>query len=706
MMRRWALLGAVLLVLLPDVARAQEGAPPSFRQGAPGIGDPYFPLDGNGGYDVGHYGLELDFDPATDVLTGVATIALRTTQALSRFNLDFDGMTVDGVTVDGQPATFQRGNGELRVTPANGLARGRNVEVVVSYHGVPRDLPAAEGGGGWIDTDDGVLTVGQPHVASYWFPVNDHPRDKARFTFAVTVPAGLEVVANGRLESQSPSGGGTRWVWQARAPMAPYLATVDVGEFGLDQYHAPGGRPGGITYVDAVDPDLFEPIEPHSGTQYAFSQVGSSTYKRLSRTIAVPPGGATMSFWIHRDTEPEWDHVAVEAHTVATDDWTTLPDQNGHTSTSTGSSCPYWLSIHPFLRRYQAPNGGGLCTPTGTTGAWNAASGASDGWEQWSVDLGAFADSTAQVSISYISDDTVQSTGVLVDDIVVSTGEGSTSFEDDGDELDGWTVPGAPAGSPANVNDWIVGTSAEGPPPLGENIQASLDRQPEIIRFLAAFFGAYPFADAGAIVDDLRDVGFALENQTRPVYAPEFFIDPAEGDAVVVHELAHQWFGDRNALAAWRHIWLNEGFATYAEWLWSRREGNGTPQEIFDFFMGIPANDPFWRVRIGDPGPADLFDSAVYFRGAMTLHALRNEVGQADFDAIVRRWAARPSNLRATTRAFRLIAEDESGRRLGAFFREWLYTARRPELTQRGEAASGPPATDVPMNTHRLAPDR
>jgi hypothetical protein len=699
-MRRLAVLAAVLLAaLLPTVVAAQEAAPTP-RQGANGIGDAYFPLDGNGGYDVGHYGLELAYDPATDVLDGVATIDLVTKQALSRFNLDLDGLTVDGITVDGTPATFQRGNGELKITPAHALPNGHRTRVVVTYHGVPRELPAIEGGGGFIPTDDGVLTVGQPHVASYWFPVNDHPRDKARYTFGVTVPTGLEVVANGRLESQTDAGGGqTRWLWQARAPMASYLATVDIGEFGLDQYHAAGGRPGGITYVDAIDPDLFVPTQPRTGEQFAFSQTANESYKRLAHTITVPGGGATMSFWMHRDAETDWDHVVVEAHTVASDDWTTLVDTNGHTTTSTGNSCPFWLGIHPFLTHYQTDNGDGTCDPSGSSGSWNAATGSNAGWEQWSVDLGEFAGSTAEVSISYISDDVVQSPGVLIDDIEVSTGEGTTSFEDDGNELDGWTVPGAPAGSPGNANDWMVADAEEGPAPLGENIQASLDRQPEILTFLSQRFGPYPFPDAGAIIDDLGGVGFALENQTRPVYAPEFFVDPVEGDAVVVHELAHQWFGDRVGLTAWQNIWLNEGFATYAEWIWSGREGNGTPQQIFDFFMGIPANDPLWHVAIGDPGPENLFDDAVYYRGAMTLQALRSEVGVNDFNRILRQWAARPPSRAATTRAFRLLAEQVSGKRLGGFFHEWLHTTHKPRLTESAEAASGPPATHVPLLT-------
>jgi aminopeptidase N len=104
---------------------------------------------------------------------------------------------------------------------------------------------------------------------------------------------------------------------------------------------------------------------------------------------------------------------------------------------------------------------------------------------------------------------------------------------------------------------------------LGTNIDASFARQPEILDFLASYFGKYPFSAAGGIVDDYNRLGFALENQTRPIYAKEFFGDPIGADAVVVHEYAHQWFGDNLPLAGWTDIWLDEGFATYAEWLWS-----------------------------------------------------------------------------------------------------------------------------------------
>ena len=241
-----------------------------------------------------------------------------------------------------------------------------------------------------------------------------------------------------------------------------------------------------------------------------------------------------------------------------------------------------------------------------------------------------------QVSISYASDDSVQNDGVFVDDIVVSTGSGTTSFEDDGDVLDGWTVPGAPAGSSPNPNDWIVGTVADTPSPLGENVQRSFARQPEIIAFLSNLFGDYPFSSAGGSWT-ATTCWASHWNTNPPDLRQGFFRDQLSGDSVIVHELAHQWFGDSLALARWQHIWLNEGFATYSEWLWSEREGLGTAQEIFDFYYAnIPAEDPFWSVQIGDPVPDALFDFAVYARGAMTLHQLRLTVGDEVFFEIFR----------------------------------------------------------------------
>ncbi|HEU4449230.1 MAG TPA: M1 family metallopeptidase [Gaiellaceae bacterium] len=684
--RRAALLACAVLVMALGPALAQAGGgPPSFEPGAPGVGDPYFPLDGNGGYDARHYLLDVKYDPATDVLAGDATMRARATQNLSSFNLDLDGLTVHSIRVNGRPAAWTHDEGELTVTPRKGLRKNRSFVVVVRYSGIPETLTEFGGSSGFIHTDDGALVVGEPHVAATWYPVNDHPSDKAAYTFRVTVPKGLEAVANGVLKSRKPKGAWTTWTWDAKEPMASYLTTATVGEFDLRAY-----KRNGIRFWDAIDPDLFEPpAMPRTGSQFAISQRSQPSFKRLQRTITVPAGGASMSFWVTRDTEQNWDFFFVEAHTAGLDDWTTLPDLNGHTSQDTGFVCPFWLELHPFLEHYQSANEEGTCDPVGTTGSWHAVSGGSDGYEQWNVDLSAYAGKDVVVSISYASDDLIQRQGVFVDDVVVSTGEGSTSFEDDGDTLDGWTVPGAPDGSAPNENDWIVGTAADTPEPVGFQVEASFALQDDIIEFLANRFGSYPFSAAGGIVDDFNGLGFALENQTRPIYAVDFFFDPVSAEDVVVHELAHQWYGDSLTVAAWQHIWLNEGFATYAEWLWSEDVGRGTAQEIFDFFYSaIPEDDPFWAVTIGDPGPDLLFDFAVYARGAMTLHQLRLAVGDEDFFRILRRWATKYEGGNVTTDQFIALAEKVSGEELDELFQTWLFTDTRPESPSPVSAAA------------------
>jgi len=198
---------------------------------------------------------------------------------------------------------------------------------------------------------------------------------------------------------------------------------------------------------------------PHTGTYYVYSQIGDVSFKRLTKTIAVPAAGATVSFWTSFDTELDWDYVFVEAHTVGQNDWTTLPDGNGNTGTGTGESCPAgWRELHPFLDHYQTQDAAaGTCTGTGTTGTWNAATGNSGGWQQWSVNLAAYAGKSVELSISYASDWATQGLGTFVDDIVVSTGEGSTSFETG---LDGWAVTGPPAGSAPNPNNFVRTTAA------------------------------------------------------------------------------------------------------------------------------------------------------------------------------------------------------------------------------------------------------
>jgi aminopeptidase N len=200
---------------------------------------------------------------------------------------------------------------------------------------------------------------------------------------------------------------------------------------------------------------------------------------------------------------------------------------------------------------------------------------------------------------------------------------------------------------------------------------ASLALQADMIAFIEDAFGPYPFNSYGAIVDD-DTVGYALETQTRPVYSR------VARESTVAHELAHQWFGNAVSPERWADIWLNEGWATYVEWLWSEATGGDTAQASFDAVMAIPADDEFWDLAIADPGPFGLFLAPVYDRGAATLHALRLEVGDEAFYAATQEWLVRFDDSTGTTEDFETVYEEVSGQDLGTFFDVWVRTPTKP----------------------------
>ena len=241
------LLGVLALAL---VFAGAAGA--AFGPGSSGLGDPFFPLAGNGGYDVSHYGLDLSYEPSTNDLVGTATITATATQDLSRFDLDLRGFSISRLEVDGRAATFTRDGQELIVTPRTGIRSGTAFTVVVGYGGTPTVVTDPDSSiEGWVPTDDGAFVVGEPQGSPGWYPVNDNPRDKAAYDFSVSVPAGLTVMANGVLVSHATSGGRTTWVWHEADPMAPYLSTATLGRFDLTISTA-----GGVPSYVAVDPQL------------------------------------------------------------------------------------------------------------------------------------------------------------------------------------------------------------------------------------------------------------------------------------------------------------------------------------------------------------------------------------------------------------------------------------------------------------------
>lgn len=409
-----------------------------------------------------HYSLDLDYLRAGNRLTATAVITAVATHSLSRFDLDLLGFTVTGLTVNGAAAAFRRDGQELIITPRQPIRAGRTFVVRVDYRGSPRAIKDVDGAAaGWTLTKDGAFVAGEPQVAATWFPANDHPRDKATFDIAMTVPKGITAVGNGRLISRRDHGATTTWHWAEDSPMATYLATITNGIFQLRVRHTPNGLP----VYDAVDP----------------------------------------------------------------------------------------------------------------------------------------------------------------------TANPRESFK-------------------------------------------VMDDEPEVISFFSELFGPYPFSSVGGIVDDAA-VPYALETQTKPVY-PSSLEDDKE---TLVHELAHQWFGDSVSLRTWPDTWLNEGFATFSEWIYDERHGGRTAKQWFDrYYKSLPSD--WWS-----PAPAALnspkgmFDGPVYVRGGMTLQALRAKVGDRAFFGTLRAWCARYHHGNATTADFIALAEHHSGQQLHNFFHTWLYTPSKPE---------------------------
>jgi aminopeptidase N len=329
---------------------------------------------------------------------------------------------------------------------------------------------------GFLHTDDGAFQGDEPNAASTWFPVSDHPLDKARYTLRVSVPRGLSVVANGTLKYHLDLGGHSLWVWDEPLPMASYLVTADIGRWNVRQ----GRTPGGIPEYVAVDPVL--------------------------------------------------------------PDVTTT--ERGVTTTRTATD---------FFYEYSAR--------------------AADLWSKK--------------------------------------------------------------------------------------------------------FGPYPFDVVGAIADNATyngtPLGFSLETQTKPVYSA------VRSSNTIAHELAHQWFGDSVSVKTWKHIWLNEGFASFSEFLWGEETGARTAHEQFLIDYARPAESAFWNVVIADPQRDTMFASAVYRRGGMTLQALREKIGNDDtFFRILKTWTAKYRYGNATTEDFIALSERISGLDLDDFFRVWLYEPSKP----------------------------
>ncbi|MGO4857322.1 M1 family metallopeptidase [Arthrobacter sp. 2MCAF14] len=289
----------------------------------PGAGDSYYPGLGNTGYTADHYGLNLDIDPARGSISGTATIDAHATADLPRFSLDLVGLDVHGVSVDGQVATPSRQGDKLVVVPAHPLSSGAHFSVAVTYSGTPQPIPDPSGNRtgadkvGWHHDGDEVYVASEVSGARTWYPVNDTPRNKATYSFSLTVPAGFTAVANGTPRGQTPHGSTTTFAWESTAPMASYLAAVDVGRF--DQITATGPHGLPITVYAPADlsaaararfaqlPDMIAYFETLLGP-YPFDTAGAvvvSTNFRWSLETQTRPVYGSQVLTMNTETAAE-----------------------------------------------------------------------------------------------------------------------------------------------------------------------------------------------------------------------------------------------------------------------------------------------------------------------------------------------------------------------------------------------------------------
>jgi aminopeptidase N len=278
--------------------------------GAQGAGDPYFPHQGNGGYDVGHYNLRLSYDPATRHLRGKARIKAVTKKRLATFDLDFRrALQVTSVRVNKHAAAFTQPAAlkqELVVRPSHPLAKGKTFVVVVRYAGTPKAVTDPDGSlEGWVATKDGAFVVGEPQGSPGWFPCNDTPRDKATYDFRVRVPHGLTAVANGDLVSTRSKHGWTKFHWHNAEPMSTYLATATVGKFRVRT----GVTPGGVPYYVALDPTVAKRARPVVDELPAVTDYLASLYGPypFSSTGAIVDHAPKVGYALETQTKPIYD---------------------------------------------------------------------------------------------------------------------------------------------------------------------------------------------------------------------------------------------------------------------------------------------------------------------------------------------------------------------------------------------------------------
>jgi aminopeptidase N len=324
----------------PDAATtagSDTTATPTVLASVPGdgIGDPYYPDDGNRGYDVHHYRVDLDYVPDRQAISATTTVVSRSDSRLNAFDLDLLGMTVTAVTIDGRPADFERvPPHELVITPDRAIAAGSRFVTRVSYHGpLGADL-GDQVDSGWFDADTpgGGFIAGEPHSCTIWYPCNDHPTDKATFELRATVPRPFSVVSNGvelpTTSTTRPDGTRVRtFHWRLDAPTATYLTTIYIDKLRIDRstladgtpvISAYGPHPGSAPTREANLPEILAMLSDYWGP-YPAPQAGGIfvngdiDFSLETYTRPIYTEGVDVSTIVHENAHQWWgDNVSVK----------------------------------------------------------------------------------------------------------------------------------------------------------------------------------------------------------------------------------------------------------------------------------------------------------------------------------------------------------------------------------------------------------
>ena len=340
--RRGAVVAAAMgCLVLSGCFGGDDPAPPGVATTAladvpgDGIGDPYYPDDGNRGYYVKHYRVDLDYFRETTSIRATATLVATSTQRLRSFDLDLLGLTVTAVSVDGTAADFSRvAPHELVITPARPVDSGRRFVTRVSYHGKPSTNPGNQMRSGWFDADTpgAGFIAGEPHSCTVWYPCNDHPTDKATFELRATVPRPFSVVSNG---AQLPTTSATRpdgtrvrtFHWKLDEPTATYLTTMYVDRLRIDRSTLPdrtpvvsayGPEPGSSVVREAKLPEILSVLSDYWGP-YPAPQAGGIfvngdiDFSLETYTRPTYIEGVDVSTIVHENAHQWWgDNVSVE----------------------------------------------------------------------------------------------------------------------------------------------------------------------------------------------------------------------------------------------------------------------------------------------------------------------------------------------------------------------------------------------------------